>query len=61
MKSHAVHDVNKDNVAHEDNKEKEDNLPDTGGNDKNLTLLGSLMALFGAVLLGRKRKNRSNK
>jgi LPXTG-motif cell wall-anchored protein len=42
------------NNDHQKNTEK--SLPDTGQNDKNLTLLGSLMALFGAALLGRKKK-----
>ncbi|MDT3960204.1 putative Ig domain-containing protein, partial [Staphylococcus kloosii] len=42
------------NNDHQKNTEK--SLTDTGQNDKNLTLLGSLMALFGAALLGRKKK-----
>ncbi|MDU5189377.1 MAG: LPXTG cell wall anchor domain-containing protein, partial [Staphylococcus epidermidis] len=45
-------------------KNTKDKLPDTGANedhDSKGTLLGALFAGLGALLLGKRRKNRKNK
>ncbi|EUR93465.1 LPXTG cell wall anchor domain-containing protein, partial [Staphylococcus epidermidis] len=55
---------NDSDLGNSSDKSTKDKLPDTGANEdygSKGTLLGTLFAGLGALLLGKRRKNRKNK